>query len=146
MLYGKLGVDSFFTSELLYPKMKVRLCLIGTWPNFYMIRDNPNVGLGIVDCLPYTRRVVLTDDYHEKRMDMLPWSTTNSRPWQRHLSFLPHKTSLFNKTIFSLPQFAEMLLQREQSSGSLDHILKIHSGINNSISDNLEYSEEVSQS
>ena len=45
MLYGKLGVDFFTTSELLYPNMKVRIRLIRARPNFYMISDNPNVSL-----------------------------------------------------------------------------------------------------
>ena len=34
MFYGKMGVDFFFTSELLYPKMKIRLRLIRARPNF----------------------------------------------------------------------------------------------------------------
>ena len=45
MLYGKLGIDFFSTSELLYPNMKIRLRLIRARPNFYMIGDNPNVSL-----------------------------------------------------------------------------------------------------
>ena len=67
MLYGKLGVDFFSTSELLCPDMKVRLRLIRARPDFYMISDNPNVSLGIVDCSLYTRSIALTDDYHKKR-------------------------------------------------------------------------------
>ena len=74
MLYGKLGVDFFTTSELLYPNMKVRIRLIRARPNFYMISDNPNVSLGIVDCSLYNRRITLKDDYHKKRMDMLAYS------------------------------------------------------------------------
>ena len=74
MLYGKLGVDFFSTSELLYPNMKVRLRLIGARPNFYMISDNPNRSLGNVDCSLYTRRILLKDDYHKKRMDMLAYT------------------------------------------------------------------------
>ena len=74
MLYGKLGVDCFSTSELLYPNMKIRLRLIRARPNFYMISDNPNVSLGIVDCSLYTRRIALKDDYHEKRMDMFAYT------------------------------------------------------------------------
>ena len=70
MLYGKLGVDFFSTSELLYPNMKNRLRLIRARPKFYMISDNPNVSLGIVDCSRYTRRIALKDDYRMKRMDM----------------------------------------------------------------------------
>ena len=50
MLYGKLGVDFFSTSELLYPNMNIRLRLIRARPHSYMISDNPNVSLGIVDC------------------------------------------------------------------------------------------------
>ena len=74
MLYGKLGVDFFTTSELLYPNMKVRIRLIRARPNFYMISDNPNVSLGIVDCSLYNCRITLKDDYHKKRMDMLAYS------------------------------------------------------------------------
>ena len=39
-----------------------------------MISDNPNVSLGVVDCSLYTRRIVLKDDYHKKRMDMLAYT------------------------------------------------------------------------
>ena len=73
MLYGKLWIDSFSTSEMLYPNMKIRLRLIGARPSFYMISDNPNVSLGIVDCSLYTRRIAPKDDYHKKRMDMLAY-------------------------------------------------------------------------
>ena len=54
--------------------MRIRLRLIRARPNFYMISDNPNVSLGIVDCSLYTRRIALKDDYHKKRMDMLPYA------------------------------------------------------------------------
>ena len=74
MLYGKLGIEFFSTSGLLYPKMKIRLQLIRARPNFYMISDNPNVSLGIVDCSLYTRRIALKDDYHKKRMEMLDYA------------------------------------------------------------------------
>ena len=74
MLYGKLGVDFFSISELSYPNMKTRLQLIRARPNFYMISDNHNVSLGIVDCSLYTRRIALKDDYHKKRMDMLTYT------------------------------------------------------------------------
>ena len=74
MLYGKLGVDFFSTSDFLYANMKIRLRLIRARPNFYMISDNPNVSLGIVDCSIHTRRIALKDDYHKKRMDMLAYT------------------------------------------------------------------------
>ena len=71
MLYGKLGIDFITTSELLYPNMKVRIRLIRARPNFYMLNENPNVSLGILDCSLYTRRVMLKEDYHKKRMSQL---------------------------------------------------------------------------
>ena len=74
LLYGKLGVDFFSTSELLHPNLKFRLRLIRARPTFYMISDNPNVSLGIVDRSLYTRRIALKDDYHKKRMDMLAYT------------------------------------------------------------------------
>ena len=54
--------------------MKIWRRLIRARPNFYMISDNPNVSLGIVDCSLYTRRIALTDDYHKKQMDMLAYT------------------------------------------------------------------------
>ena len=74
MLYGILGNDFLSTSELLYPNTKIRLRLIRARPNFYMISDNHNVGLGIVDCSLYTRRIALKDDYHKKRMELLAYA------------------------------------------------------------------------
>ena len=66
MLYGKLWIDFFSTSEVLYPNMKIRLRLIRARPNFYMISDNPNVSLAIVECSLYTHRIALKDDYHKR--------------------------------------------------------------------------------
>ena len=74
MLNGKLGVNFFTTSELLYPNMKVKILLIRARPNFYMVSDDPNVSLRIVDCSLYNRRITLEDDYHKKRKDMLAYS------------------------------------------------------------------------
>ena len=74
MLYGKLGIDFFSTSELFHPNMKNRLQLNKARPSFYMISDNPNVSLGIVDCSLYTRRIALKADYHKKRMDILAYA------------------------------------------------------------------------
>ena len=47
---GKLGVDIFSTSEMFYPIKKIRLRMIRARPNFYIISENSNVSLGIVDC------------------------------------------------------------------------------------------------
>ena len=77
LLYGKLGIDFFFTSEFFYPNMKIMLRLTRTRPSFYMISDNRNVGDGIVVCSLYIRRIALKDDYHKKRMDMLAYTLAN---------------------------------------------------------------------
>ena len=66
MLYVKLGVDFFSTSEMFFPDMKVRLRLIRARLSFYMISDNTNLSLRIVDCSFYTRRIGLKNDYHKK--------------------------------------------------------------------------------
>ena len=74
MLYGKLGFDFFSTSESLHSQVKNRLRLIRARPNFYMIIENPNVCLEILDCSLYTRRNALKDYYHKKRKDMLAYT------------------------------------------------------------------------
>ena len=53
--------------------MEIRLRLISARPKFYMISDNYNVSLGIVDCSPYTRRIALKDGHGKKQMDKLAY-------------------------------------------------------------------------
>ena len=67
-------VDIVSTIELLYPNVKISLRLVRARPIFYMISDNPNVSLGVIDCSLYTSRIALKDDYHKKRMDMLAYA------------------------------------------------------------------------
>ena len=74
ILYGKLGIDFIFNSELLHSNENVRLHLFRARPNFYMISDNPNVSLGSVDCSLFTRGIALNDDYPEKGMNMLAYT------------------------------------------------------------------------
>ena len=54
--------------------MKLRLRVLRARPNFYMISDNPNVSLGVVDCSLYTRRFALKDDYHKKQKGILAYT------------------------------------------------------------------------
>ena len=63
MLYGKLGVDFFFSSEFLCTNMKVRLQLFKARPKFYLISDNPTLVLEMFDCSVYTRCIALKGDY-----------------------------------------------------------------------------------
>ena len=111
MLYGKLDIDSFSTSGLLYPNMKNRLRLIRARPNFHMNSDNPNVRFGIVDCSLYTRRFALKDDYHKKRMDMLAYAPVE----YNYLEILAKtfiipakKTNSFKKTFSKMLPFVEL--------------------------------------
>ena len=113
-MYGKLGTDFLSTSEMLYPNMKIRLRLIRARPNFYLISDNPNVSLGIVDCSPYTRRIALKDDYHKKRMDMLAYAPVEYKYFEtlaKILSYMRDKTSSFKKTFSTMLQFVALSLQ-----------------------------------
>ena len=88
MLYGKLGVDFFCTSELLYPNMKIRLRLIRPRPSFNMISDNRKVSLGVDDFSLYTRGFALRVDYHEKQMDMLAYTSVE-------FNFMETQTKMF---------------------------------------------------
>ena len=81
MLYGKLGVEFFSTSELLFTNLKIRLRLIRARPNFNMNSDNPNVGHGISDSSLYIRRNALKDDYHRKRMNVLAYTPVDLTVW-----------------------------------------------------------------
>ena len=67
-----MGVEVISTSELLYPKMKVKLRKVRASPNFNINGDNGNitVALRIVDFLFSTQRDALKDDYH-KTMEKL---------------------------------------------------------------------------
>ena len=63
-LYGRLAIDLFTCEKLLLPKTKVRIKLIRARPNFYMLSDNPNVSLKIVDCSLFTRRILVAEPNH----------------------------------------------------------------------------------
>ena len=146
-LYGKLGIDFFSTSELLYPNMKIRLRLIRARPNFYTISDNPNVSLGIVDCSLHTRRIALKDDYHKKKRDMLAYAPVDYHYLETLAKTfnIPARQNHFIQEKFStMLLFVESRLQWTQTLPSLVLLLETHSGINNLISDKLEYSERDS--
>ena len=74
MFYEKRGIDFSFTSQLLYPSMKVRLQLLRAKPRFRKINENPSVSLAIVHSPLYTRRIALKDDYHRKRLEMFTYT------------------------------------------------------------------------
>ena len=104
VLYGKLGVAFFSTSDLLYPSKKFRLRLIRARPNFYIICDNPNVSLGIVGCSLYTQRIVLKDDYTKKRTDMLAYTSVEFNILEtlaKVLNILARQNQFIQENIFN---------------------------------------------
>ena len=64
-LYGWFALDLFTCEKLLLPNTKVRIELIRARPSFYMLSDNPNVSLKIVDCSLFTRRILVAEPNHQ---------------------------------------------------------------------------------
>ena len=64
-LYGRLAIDLFTCEKLLLPNTKVRIKLIRARPNFYMLSDNLNVSLKIVDCSLFTRKILVAEPKHQ---------------------------------------------------------------------------------
>ena len=119
MLHAKLQVDFFFTSELLYQNMIIRLQLIRARPDFHMISDNPNVGLGIVDCSIYTRRKPLKDDYDRKPMDMLAYTLVefNYLETLAKMFIIPaRKNQFIQENIFNSAQVRRIAIAMNKSS------------------------------
>ena len=72
--YGKIGIHFLPILEILYPNMKVPIRLIRARPSFYMLSENPNINLVIVDCSLYTRRAMLKEDHHKKILVQLAYA------------------------------------------------------------------------
>ena len=119
MLYGKLGVNFFSTSEWLYPNMKIRLRLIRARPNFYMISENTNVSLGFVivhfTLVVLLSRMIITRNEWTCLLTVL-WSSTIWKLLQRLSSFLPDKTSSFKKSFSTMLQFVGLLSRHTNSA------------------------------
>ena len=123
--------------------MKIRLRLIRARSTFYMISDNPNASLGIVDCSLYTRRIARKDDYHKKKMDMLAYAPVeyNCLESLAKTFIIPARQNHFIQENF----FNNAPIRRVTILPSLVFLLITHSGINNLISVKLEYSEGANQ-
>ena len=149
MLYGKLGIDFFSTSELLYPDMKIRLRLIRARPNFYMISDNPNVSHGIVDCSLYTRRIAPKDDYLKKRMDMharLCSCRSNFLQTLAETFIIPARQNQFiQENYFNTAPIRRIAIAMNTNSALTGSFPENPFCVSNLISDKLEYSEGDSQ-
>ena len=48
-------IDLITSEKLLLPNTKIRIKLIRAKPNFYLLSDNSNVSLKVVDCSLFTQ-------------------------------------------------------------------------------------------
>ena len=64
-LYERLAIDLFTCKKLMLPNTKVRIKLIRARPNFYVLSDNPNISLKIVDCSLFTRKILIAEPNHQ---------------------------------------------------------------------------------
>ena len=55
----------FTCEKLLLTNTKVRIKLFRARPNFYMLSDNPKSSLKIVDCLLFTRKILIAEPNHQ---------------------------------------------------------------------------------
>ena len=135
-----------------------------------MISDNPNVSLRIVNCSLYTRRIGLKEDCHTKRMDVLAYASVeyNYMETLAKTFIIPSSQNQFiPENIFNnapIRRIAMAMITNSAFTGSFTEnpfwyqqfdlrqigilrggSLKTRFGINNSISDKLEYSGESNQ-
>ena len=146
MVFGKRGIDFFSSSELLYSNMKVRLRLIRARPNFFMISDNHEVGIGIVDCSLYTRRIALKDDYH-KRMDILAYTPVeyNYLETLAKTFIIPaRQTEIIQENIFNA-SIRRISIAMNTNSAFTGSYTEKPFWYQHFMSGKLEYSEELSQ-
>ena len=63
--YGRLAIDLLNCEKLLLPKIKVRFERNQVGPNFYMLSDNSNVSMKIVDYSLFTRSFLEAEPNHQ---------------------------------------------------------------------------------
>ena len=116
--------------------------------NCYMISDNPNVSLWVVVCSLYICRIGLRDDHHQKPMDMLGYTfvTFNYLETLAKTFTIPAKQNQFiQENIFIKAPVRRIAIAMNTNSAIRWSYTEKLSAINNLVSDNLEYSEKVSQ-
>ena len=119
--------------------MKIRIQLIKARPHFYMIRDKPNLGLGIVDCSLYTCRIDLKVVNHNKRMDILAYTPVqfNSLETLAKIFVIPATQNQFiQENVFNNAPVRRIAIAMNTTLHFWNLTLKILSGINKLISDN----------
>ena len=95
----------------------------------------------------YTRRTALKDDYHKKRMDMLAYAPVeyNYLETSAKTFVIPRRQNHFiQENIFNNAPIRRVAISMNTKSAFTGSVTE-NSGINNLISDKLEYSEGDSQ-
>ena len=114
-----------------------------------MISNNSNVCLGIIDCSLYTRRIALKDAYHKKRVDLLAHILVefNCLETLAKTFINPPRQNQFIRENFSnnTPVRQIAITNEQKTLHSMELALKILSGINNLVPDQLEYTELINQ-
>ena len=119
LLYGRLAIDLFTCKKLLLPNPKIRIKLIRARPSFYMLSDNPNVSLKIVDCSLFTRRFLVAVPNHQN----LQWNLENKPAQYNYIEtiarnfILPSRQNQFiQKNIFNNAPIRKRVVARNTNS------------------------------
>ena len=135
-------------TDVPYPNMKFRLCLIGARPNFYRNTDTSDVGLGKVEFSIYTHRFAVKYIYLKKNIGhvrIYSWRVQLLGRFGKDDYELYHTKPVFSRKQFNNVPVRPMAIGKTTNSFLGSHTKIPLSGINNSISDKLEYSKEVNQ-
>ena len=141
-------VDLFSTFAMLYPNMKFSLRLIRARPIFYMINDNPDVSLRIVDCSLYTRRIAIKDDYHRKRKDMLAYIPVEFNCLEtlaKTFIIAARQNHFIHQNVDNIAPFRQNPITRKKKSAFTGFYAENLFWYQQFDSDKLEDSEEISQ-
>ena len=128
--------------------MRITLRLIRARPNFYKISDNPKISLGIVDCSLYTRRIALKDHYQKKRIDLLRYSPVEFSYLETVAKTFINRAKqnqFIQENIFTNALVRRIAIATNTNSAFRGSYIENLSRINSLLSDNLKYSEVVSQ-
>ena len=147
-LNGKMGVDFFFTFELLHPNMRASLQLIAARTSFWWISGSPEVSLRIFDSWLYTRRISLRNENHNETIDMLAYTSVRLKYLETlsETRIIPVKQNqLFPREIFENAPVRWTTIAANTSCTFNWSCTENYWGINSSISDKFDNSDEVNQ-
>ena len=119
-LYGRLVIDLFTCEKMLLPNTKVRFKLVRARPNFYRLSDNPNVSLKIVDCLLFTRRLLVTEHNHQNlqwNLEREPAHNKNMETIARTFIITSGQNQCIQENLFNKAPIRKMAVAVNTNSG-----------------------------